>query len=116
MSQPLLCSALLSTTIPALNAAPLSTPLAWLSALLLLFGLIFWFGGTWPLLRRGSYLRKLHYLGIADTLGSALMLLGLLLRFNREWPLLLLALLSLIVWNTIFGYVLATCSQAKARR
>ena len=85
-----------------------------LSSLLLAVGLVFWFSGTWPLLGRGSYLRKLHYLGIADTLGSALMLLGLLLRFNPEWPLLLLALLSLVVWNTIFGYVLADCSQPVA--
>ncbi|SBO42136.1 monovalent cation/H(+) antiporter subunit G [Cyanobium sp. NIES-981] len=82
-----------------------------LSTLLLLAGLVFWFGGTWPLLGRGSFLRKLHYLSIADTLGSALMLVGLLLRLRPEWPLLLLALLSLVVWNTIFGYVLASCSQ-----
>lgn len=86
-----------------------------LSALLLILGLLFWFAGTLPLLGRASYLTKLHYLGVADTLGSALMLLGLLLRFNREWPLLLLALLSLVVWNTIFGYVLAACSQARPR-
>jgi multicomponent Na+:H+ antiporter subunit G len=78
-------------------------------------GLLFWFAGSWPLLGRASYLTKLHYLGVADTLGSALMLLGLLLRFNREWPLLVLALLSLVVWNTIFGYVLAVCSQARPR-
>jgi multicomponent Na+:H+ antiporter subunit G len=86
-----------------------------LSGLLLGLGLVFWFAGTLPLLGRASYLTKLHYLGVADTLGSALMLLGLLLRFNREWPLLLLALLSLVVWNTIFGYVLAACSQARPR-
>ncbi|MEO1003339.1 MAG: monovalent cation/H(+) antiporter subunit G [Cyanobacteria bacterium J06638_7] len=86
------------------------------SALLLLLGLVFWFAGTWPLLGRASYLTKLHYLGISDTLGSALMLLGLLLRFQREWPLLVLALLSLVVWNTIFGYVLAACSQPRRRR
>ncbi|MFO8238727.1 MAG: monovalent cation/H(+) antiporter subunit G [Prochlorococcaceae cyanobacterium] len=85
------------------------------SALLLLLGLLFWFAGSWPLLGRSSYLTKLHYLGISDTLGSALMLLGLLLRFQREWPLLVLALLSLVVWNTIFGYVLAACSQPRRR-
>jgi multicomponent Na+:H+ antiporter subunit G len=44
------------------------------------------------------------------------MLLGLLLRFNREWPLLLLALLTLFIWDTIFGYVLAACSQSPPRR
>ncbi|MFM7361771.1 MAG: monovalent cation/H(+) antiporter subunit G [Cyanobium sp.] len=86
-----------------------------LSGLLLGLGLLFWFAGSLPLLGRGSYLTKLHYLGVADTLGSALMLLGLLLTFNSKWPLLLLALLSLVVWNTIFGYVLAACSQARPR-
>ena len=86
-----------------------------LSGLLLGLGLVFWFAGSWPLLGRASFLTKLHYLGLADTLGSALMLLGLLLRSNREWPLLLLALLSLVVWNTIFGHVLAVCSQARPR-
>ncbi|MFN9619877.1 MAG: monovalent cation/H(+) antiporter subunit G [Synechococcaceae cyanobacterium] len=82
---------------------------------LLALGLVFWFAGTWPLLGNASFLTKLHYLGVADTLGSALMVLGLLVRLNREWPLLLLALLSLIIWDTIFGYVLAACSQAPAR-
>lgn len=87
-----------------------------LSLGLLGLGLLFWFAGTWPLLGRTSFLTKLHYLGVADTLGSALMLLGLLLRFNREWPLLLLALLTLFIWDTIFGYVLAACSQSPPRR
>jgi multicomponent Na+:H+ antiporter subunit G len=87
-----------------------------LSLGLLGLGLLFWFAGTWPLLGRASFLTKLHYLGVADTLGSALMLLGLLLRFNREWPLLLLALLTLFIWDTIFGYVLAACSQSPPRR
>ena len=81
-----------------------------LSDLLLVGGLVLWLAGTWPLLGRSSFLHKLHYLGIGDTLGSALMLLGLLLRIPDQWPLLGLALLGLIVWNTIFGYVLASCS------
>jgi multicomponent Na+:H+ antiporter subunit G len=50
-------------------------------------------------------------LSVSDTLGSGLMLLGLLLRIPSQWPLLALALLGLVVWNTIFGYVLARCSQ-----
>ena len=87
-----------------------------LSLGLLGLGLAFWFAGTWPLLGPASFLTKLHYLGVADTLGSALMLLGLLLRFNREWPLLLLALLALLIWDTNFGYVLAACSQSPPRR
>lgn len=81
-----------------------------LSLLLLGAGLLLWFWGTWPLLEGGSYLGRLHKLSVADTLGSVLMLLGLLLRIPDQWPLLGLALLGLIVWNTIFGYVLASCS------
>lgn len=99
-----------------MNITFVKTLLEPVSGLLLLAGLVLWFAGTWPLLGRRSFLHKLHYLGIADTLGSALMLLALLLRLNREWPLLLLALLSLVLWNTIFGYVLASCSQALPRR
>ena len=88
-------------------------PLAGTVSLLLLgAGLLFWFWGTWPLLEAGSYLVKLHKLSVADTLGSTLMLLGLLLRIPGQWPLLCLALLGLLVWNTIFGYVLARCSLA----
>ncbi len=90
-------------------SAPL--PLAHqLSLLLLGAGLLLWFWGTWPLLEGGSYLSKLHKLSVSDTLGSGLMLLGLLLRIPQQWPLICLALLGLVVWNTIFGYVLARCS------
>lgn len=81
-----------------------------LSLLLLGAGLLLWFWGTWPLLEGGSYLSKLHKLSVSDTLGSGLMLLGLLLRIPQQWPLICLALLGLVVWNTIFGYVLARCS------
>ena len=83
-----------------------------LSLLLLLGGgLLLWFWGTWPLLEPISYLRKLHKLSVADTLGSVLMLLGLLLRIPQQWPLLTLALLGLVIWNTIFGYVLASNAE-----
>ena len=81
-----------------------------LSLLLLSAGLLLWFWGTWPLLEGGSYLSKLHKLSVSDTLGSGLMLIGLLLRIPQQWPLICLALLGLVVWNTIFGYVLARCS------
>lgn len=87
-----------------------------LSAVLLASGLVFWFWGTWPLLERQSLLRKLHKLSVADTLGSALILLGLLLRIPQQWPLLCLALVGLVVWNTIFGYVLANCSLSREQR
>jgi multicomponent Na+:H+ antiporter subunit G len=95
----------MSTPLKAAQA--LSGPV---SLLLLGAGLLLWFWGTWPLLEGGSYLGRLHKLSVSDTLGSALMLLGLLLGIPGQWPLLALALLGLIVWNTIFGYVLASCS------
>lgn len=87
-----------------------------LSLLLLGSGVIFWFWGTWPLLEPGSLLRKLHKLSVADTLGSILMLVGLLLRIPRQWPLLTLALLGLVVWNTIYGYVLARNAMDRQSR
>ncbi|HSM81916.1 MAG TPA: monovalent cation/H(+) antiporter subunit G [Nodosilinea sp.] len=73
-------------------------------------GLVFWFWGTWPLLGRRSVLYKLHGLSVADTLGSMAIVVGLLLRIPQEWPLLVLALLSLAIWNTVLGYVLAYCA------
>ena len=73
-------------------------------------GLVFWYWGTWPLLGRRSVLYKLHGLSVADTLGSMAIVVGLLLRIPHEWPLLLLALISLMIWNTVLGYVLAYCA------
>ncbi|MEB3306518.1 MAG: monovalent cation/H(+) antiporter subunit G [Cyanobacteriota bacterium] len=93
-----------------------SPPIQLLSLVLQGVGLVLWFWGTWPLLERGSLLRKLHKLSVADTLGSALILLGLLLRIPRQWPLLCLAMLGLVLWNTIFGYVLANCSLSREQR
>ena len=74
-------------------------------------GIFFWFWGTFPLLGDRSVLFKLHTLSVADTLGSMSMVVGLLLKIPREWPLLLLAIISLAVWNTMLGYVLAYCSS-----
>ncbi len=73
-------------------------------------GLWFWLWGTWPLLGDRSVLYKLHGLSVSDTLGSMLIIVGLLLKIPREWPLLILALISLAIWNTVLGYVLAYCS------
>jgi multicomponent Na+:H+ antiporter subunit G len=67
--------------------------------LLLLLWLLL--GLLWLLLRRLLGLLLWLLLG---------MLLGLLLRIPQQWPLICLALLGLVVWNTIFGYVLARCS------
>ncbi len=82
----------------------------WLSYALMVVGVIFWFWGTFPLLGDRSVLFKLHSLSVSDTLGSMLIVLGLLLQISREWPLLILALISLAIWNTVLGYVLAYCS------
>ncbi|MCT7964161.1 monovalent cation/H(+) antiporter subunit G [Laspinema sp. D1] len=76
-------------------------------------GIFFWFWGTYPLLGERSVLYKLHALSVADTLGSMSITIGLLLKIPREWPLILLALISLAIWNTILGYVLAYCSTAQ---
>lgn len=75
-------------------------------------GIVFWFWGTLPLLGDRSVLFKLHSLSVADTLGSMSIIVGLLLRISREWPLLILALISLAIWNTVLGYVLAYCSSS----
>ena len=87
-----------------------------LSYLLIGMGLIFWFWGTIPLVGHRSVLFKLHTLSVADTLGSMGIIVGLLLKIPREWPLLVLALLSLSIWNTVLGYVLAYCSSPGGRR
>ncbi|TVQ16851.1 MAG: sodium:proton antiporter [Leptolyngbya sp. DLM2.Bin15] len=81
-----------------------------LSYTLISIGLVFWFWGTWPLLGDRSVLFKLHGLSVSDTLGSMSIVVGLLLKIPREWPLLVLALISLAIWNTVLGYVLAYCS------
>ncbi|AFZ43181.1 multisubunit sodium/proton antiporter, MrpG subunit [Halothece sp. PCC 7418] len=82
-----------------------------LSYSLILIGIIFWFWGTLPLIGNRSVLFKLHSLSVADTLGSMSIVIGLLLKIPEEWPLLLLAIISLAIWNTVLGYVIAYCSS-----
>ncbi len=74
-------------------------------------GLVFWFWGTPHLLRDRSVLFKLHSLSVADSLGSIAIIAGLLLKIPNEWPLLILAIISLAIWNTMLGYVLAYCAR-----
>lgn len=83
-----------------------------LSFILIAIGVVFWFWGTWPLLGKRSVLFKLHSLSVADTLGSIAIIVGLLLKIPQEWPLLVLALISLAIWNTVLGYVLAYCASS----
>lgn len=75
-------------------------------------GIVFWFWGTSCLLGKRSVLFKLHSLSVADTLGSIAIVVGLLLKIPSEWPLLILAILSLAIWDTMLGYVLAYCSSS----
>lgn len=83
---------------------------------LIIFGIILWFWGTFPLIGKRSVLYKLHYLSVADTLGSMAIVVGLLLKNPQEWSLMLLAIITLAIWNTVLGYILAYCSDDPARR
>lgn len=83
-----------------------------LSYSLIVIGIIFWFWGTFPLIGNRSVLFKLHSLSVADTLGSMTIVVGLLLKIPKEWPLLILAIVTLAIWNTVLGYVLAYCSSS----
>jgi len=82
-----------------------------LSYICISVGIVFWFWGTFPLLGGRSLLFKLHSLSVADTLGSMSIIFGLLLKIPSQWSLLVLALISLAIWNTVLGYVLAYCSS-----
>ena len=84
-----------------------------LSYICISVGIVFWFWGTFPLLGGRSLLFKLHSLSVADTLGSMSIIFGLLLKIPSQWSLLVLALISLAIWNTVLGYVLAYCSSGE---
>lgn len=79
---------------------------------LIVLGIVFWFWGTLPLVGHRSVLFKLHSLSVADTLGSMTIVIGLLLKIPSEWPLLVLAIITLAIWNTVLGYVLAYCASS----
>ncbi len=87
--------------------------ITYLSYFCIIIGLIFWFWGTFPLVGDRSVLYKLHSLSVADTLGSMSIIFGLFLKIPSEWPLLILAIISLAIWNTVLGYVLAYCSSSE---
>ena len=83
-----------------------------LSYILMVIGIIFWFWGTLPLIGKRSVWFKLHSLSVADTLGSMSIVVGLLIKIPSEWSLLLLAIITLAIWNTVLGYVIAYCSSS----
>ncbi|MGB5772181.1 MAG: monovalent cation/H(+) antiporter subunit G [Crocosphaera sp.] len=87
--------------------------ITYLSYFFITIGIIFWFWGTFPLVGDRSVLYKLHSLSVADTLGSMSIIFGLLLKIPSEWPLLVLGIISLAIWNTVLGYVLAYCSSSQ---
>ena len=87
-----------------------------LSYCLMVIGIIFWFWGTLPLIGKRSVLFKLHSLSVADTLGSMSIVVGLLIKIPSEWSLLLLAIVSLAIWNTVLGYVIAYCSGSDSTK
>lgn len=87
-----------------------------LSYLCIFSGLFFWFWGTAALVTRRSVLFKLHSLSVADTLGSIAIIFGLVLLRPKELPLLILAIISLALWNTMLCYVLAYCSSSTTRK
>ncbi|MBF2056248.1 MAG: monovalent cation/H(+) antiporter subunit G [Cyanobacterium sp. T60_A2020_053] len=84
-----------------------------LSCLLIILGILFWYWGTTSLLSRRSVLFKIHNLTVSDSLGSMLIIVGLLLKIPREFPLLILAIISLAIWNTMLSYVFAYGSSTK---
>ena len=85
-----------------------------ISYVLMTIGILFWFWGTSHLVSDKSVLFKLHGLSVADTLGSMLIILAILLIIPSKWPLLVLAIISLAIWNTMLGYVIAYCSTQDA--
>jgi multicomponent Na+:H+ antiporter subunit G len=71
--------------------------------------LLAWFflvGGTWRGLARKEPLARLHYLGIADTLGGLLLLAGLAFRHPERWLQLLLGALALLAWGPLTTYLI----------
>ena len=81
--------------------------LSLISYIFIFVGLFFWFWGTLPLLSKNkTLLYRLHTLTVADTVGSALILIALIIRDANHWPILTISLITLTLWNTIFGYLL----------
>ena len=77
------------------------------SLVLIVIGIVFWFFGSAWLLMDRSVLWKLHGMTVSETLGSILIVFGLLLQAPAEWPRLLLSIISLAIWGTMLGYILA---------
>ena len=83
-----------------------------ISYLLVFLGVFFWLWGTIPILnKKNSLLYKLHTLTVADTVGSGLILIALIIRNPNYWPILSISIVTLTLWNTIFGYLLGNLTD-----
>ena len=83
-----------------------------ISYLLIFVGVFFWLWGTVPILKKSnSLLYKLHTLTVADTVGSGLILVALIIRNPNYWPILSISIVTLTLWNTIFGYLLGNLTD-----
>lgn len=83
-----------------------------ISYLIVFLGVFFWLWGTIPILnKKNSLLYKLHTLTVADTVGSGLILISLIIRNPNYWPILSISIVTLTLWNTIFGYLLGNLTD-----
>tara|TARA_A200000113_G_scaffold191804_1_gene180727 strand:- start:477 stop:749 length:273 start_codon:yes stop_codon:yes gene_type:complete len=83
------------------------------SYLLVFIGLFFWFWGTAPILKKtNSLFYQLHTLTVADTVGSGMILIGLIIRDPTHWPILAISIITLTLWNTVFGYLIGNLSDS----
>lgn len=78
-----------------------------IAIILIGIGTVLWFWGGFQLVGRKRYYRKIHALGVSDTIGTLFILTGLLLQSLENWPHVLLAMGSVVFWGTALAMVLA---------
>ena len=79
---------------------------------LVFVGLFLWFWGSLPLLNKSHQLMyKLHTLTVSDTVGSLIMVSGFLVLSPVHWPIFIVVTISLVLWNTIFSYLLGVIAE-----
>ena len=60
---------------------------------------------------RGRKGAKLHAFTVSDTVGSVFIVMGLFVYSPHQWPILSVVMISFVLWNTIFSYLLAVLSN-----
>ena len=79
---------------------------------LVFVGLFLWFWGSLPLLNKSyQFMYKLHTLTVSDTVGSLIMVTGFLVLSPSHWPIFTVITISLVLWNTIFSYLLGVIAE-----